>query len=185
MLLTILASLALAAAASLRTSLALFCLALVSFLGDYTGPLAPWLAHPVTVALLCFWAAIEVVAARTFLGGRLIQSVQFFVAPFAGIAMVAVFTPSMGAVHDLAVAAAGGAVATILQVVYMGAFFRRGRLPHHFQFLKESLCVALVLLALGMPSLAGLVVFVLLWLALQQAYHWRQHFNRPGSICLG
>jgi len=179
----IFAALALAAAGGLRTSLTLFVLAIAGLEG-IPGPLTTGLANPWIAAGLGVWALIELVASRTALGQRLVQAIQFFTAPVVGAAMAMLCVEGDGLIYHLALGVAGAALAATLQAVYMGYFFRRGRIPAKLQTLKEILCAGLVLLALDAPLVGGMVVLGLLWWALQQAHYWRNQFNRPGELCL-
>jgi hypothetical protein len=182
-ILEVLTALALAAAGGLRTSLTLWILALAALAGQPDGnALTQLIDSPLGISVLSVWCTFELVATKTALGQRLVQALQFFMAPVTGAIVAIAFSSETGIVAQIAIGLAGAALASTLQAVTMGYFFRRGRVAIPVQFLQEGLCVLLVVLALHAPLIAGLTVFGLLGAALLQASYWRKSFNRPGTV---
>ncbi|MBC7882174.1 MAG: DUF4126 domain-containing protein [Anaerolineae bacterium] len=181
-ILEVLTALGLAAAGGLRTSLALMILAIAANAGySENNALTQLITTPLGITVLGVWCVFELVATKTALGQRLVQALQFFIAPVTGAMIASAFSGEIGMVPQILVGFAGAALAATLQAVYMGYFFRRGRAEAPVQLLQEGLCGILVLLALATPVIAGFAVFGLLWIVLQQSYSWRKHFNRPGT----
>jgi hypothetical protein len=177
----VLTALGLAAAGGLRTSLALMILAIAANADSpVNNALTQLIGSPLGTSVLSVWCVFELVATKTALGQRLVQALQFFIAPVTGAIIASAFSGETGIVPQMLVGFAGAALAATLQAVYMGYFFRRGRVAIPIQLLQEGLCGILVILALEAPVAAGFAVFGLLWVALQQSYSWRKHFNRPG-----
>jgi hypothetical protein len=182
-ILEVLTALALAAAGGLRTSLTLLILAIAAITGSpESNALTPLIASPLGISILSVWSIFELVATKTALGQRLVQALQFFMAPVTGVIIASAFSGETGIVAQMAIGLAGAALASTLQAVAMGYFFRRGRVTIPVQFLQEGLCVLLVILALNAPLVAGCAVFGLLGAALLQASHWRKYFNQPGTV---
>jgi hypothetical protein len=182
-ILEVLTALALAAAGGLRTSLALLILAIAAVAGQPdSNALTQMIASPLGISILSVWSLFELVATKTALGQRLVQALQFFMAPVTGAIIASAFGSETGIVAQMTIGLAGAALASALQAVTMGYFFRRGRVTIPVQFLQEGLCVLLVILALNAPLIAGLAVFGLLGAALVQASYWRKYFNRPGTV---
>lgn len=180
-ILEVLTALGLAAAGGLRTSLALMILAIAVNTGySENNALTQLITSPVGISVLSVWCVFELIATKTALGQRLVQALQFFIAPVTGAIVASAFSPGADMAPQMLVGVAGAALAAALQAVYMGYFFRRGRVTIPVQLLQEGLCVILVLLALATPVMAGFAIFGLLWVALQQSYSWRKYFNRPG-----
>jgi Domain of unknown function (DUF4126) len=182
-ILEVLTALALAAAGGLRTSLTLLILAIAAMAGQSdSNALTQLIDSPLGISILSVWCTFELVATKTALGQRLIQALQFFMAPVTGAIIASAFSSETGNMTQLAIGFAGAAVASTLQAVYMGYFFRRGRVGIPVQLFQEGLCVLLVVLSLHAPLIAGLAVFGLLGAALLQASYWRKSFNRPGTL---
>jgi hypothetical protein len=182
-ILEVLTALALAAAGGLRTSLTLLILAIAAMAGQPdSNALTQMIASPLGISILSVWCTFELVATKTALGQRLVQALQFFMAPVTGAIIATAFGSETGIIAQLAIGLAGAALASTLQAVTMGYFFRHGRVAIPVQLLQEGLCALLVVLALHTPLIAGLAMFGLLGAALLQASYWRKYFNRPGTV---
>jgi Domain of unknown function (DUF4126) len=175
MLEIILAVLSFSAAGSLRSALPLLIVLLYGENLWQQVPFVSAIAPPIVFGFLVSWSLVELFASKDRLGQRLLQIVQLIASPLIGGMFGVAIAKVTEQPHWLVVvlAAIGGSLALVLQLVQLGWFYRMGRLPLWAIFAQDAACVILVLLAFDAPTQGGLIALVLLWLAIRSAQAWR------------
>jgi len=175
----LLAVLSASAAAGMRIALPLLVIGLLY--GESLWSQVPILSHispPVLLGVLTSWSLAELVLSKDRLGRRLIQSVQIIFSPFVGAIMGMAVAQATGIPNWLIglLAAIGGLLALVLQLVQLGWLFRLKEVPIWAVFFQDTLCILLVFFALDAPRQGGLIALMLLWLAIRSSKEWHQRY---------
>lgn len=180
----LLAALSIAAAVGMRIALPLLLIGLLQ--GERLWNDVPVLSQvPPTVVMgvLVSWALFELFALKDRVGRRVLQLVQTVCAPVVGaiaaiaIARITEVPPWMFWIISII----GGLVALVLQLVQLGWFYRRPRLPMWAVLGQDLLCICLVLFAFDAPEQGGLIALILLWLAIRSSQTWRRWYVEQAS----
>lgn len=121
---------------------------------------------------------LELVIARHPWGQRLLLPLQVLLSPVVG-ALLGVTLADLAAMPQVAsrfMVLSGAGLALILQLVQVGWFYRRGRLPRWVVFGQDSLCALLAVFALKAPHQGGLMALFLLWLAVRISRDWQTRY---------
>ncbi|HIK19318.1 MAG TPA: DUF4126 domain-containing protein [Leptolyngbyaceae cyanobacterium M33_DOE_097] len=175
----LLAVLSASAAAGMRIALPLLVIGLLY--GESFWSQVPILSHispPVLLGVLTSWSLAELVLSKDRLGRRLIQSVQIIFSPFVGAIMGMAVAQATGIPNWLIglLAAIGGLLALVLQLVQLGWLFRLKEVPVWAVFVQDTLCILLVFFALDAPRQGGLIALMLLWLAIRSSKEWHRRY---------
>ena len=176
----VLAALSLSAAASMRIALPLLLSGLLY--SDDLWANVPILSqiHPqVVLGVLVSWSLAELFLSKERLGQRVLQLVQVVGSPVVGaiVGITVARTAQMEAWMSWILGSVGGLLASVLQLVQIGWFYRLRGLPLWVVFVQDFLCVSLVLLAFDAPQQGGLIALLLLWLTIRSSAEWRRWYR--------
>lgn len=179
-LIELLAILSVTAATGMRIALPLLLIGLLQ--GEPLWSNVPFLKHvppAIAIGVLVSWSLFEMFAYHDRIGRRIAQTTQIVFAPVVGaIAAIAIAAAAdVPGWHTILFAAIGGLFAFVLQLVQLGWFYRRQRLPFWAIFVQDFLCVVLVLFAFDAPEQGGIIALLLLWLALRTSQAWRRWYQ--------
>lgn len=184
LMIDVLAALSAAAAGGMRVALPLLLIGLLQ--QERLWSTVPILArfHPhVVVAILVSWSLFEVVAAKSFLGQRLQQSLQLFLSPVVGsiLAITVAIDRQLEPWLMGLLGGVGGLLALVIYLVQAGWFYRLRGIPLWMAIVEDLLCVVLIFMALGAPQGGGLIALLLLWLAIRTSSQWRFWYQQQGK----
>jgi hypothetical protein len=176
----VLAALSLSAAASMRIALPLLLIGLLY--SDDLWANVPILSqiHPqVVLGVLVSWSLAELFLSKERSGQRVLQLVQVVGSPVVGaiVGITVARTAQMEAWMSWILGIVGGLLASVLQLVQIGWFYRLRGLPLWVVFVQDFLCVSLVLLAFDAPQQGGLIALLLLWLTIRSSAEWRRWYR--------
>lgn len=176
----VLAALSLSAAASMRIALPLLLIGLLY--SDDLWANVPILSqiHPqVVLGVLVSWSLAELFLSKERLGQRVLQLVQVVGSPVVGaiVGITVARTAQMESWMSWILGIVGGLLASVLQLVQIGWFYRLRGLPLWVVFVQDFLCVSLVLLAFDAPQQGGLIALLLLWLTIRSSAEWRRWYR--------
>ncbi len=182
---SILAVLAISAAAGMRIALPLLIIGFVENQQYWSDVPVLNRIHPqVVLAILISWSLFELFGSKRLLGQRILQLIQLFLSPVVG-SLLAMTVAQLGDFETLqlwGIGISGGLLALVLHLVQMGWFFRLRGIPPWFALTEDILSVFLVLYALNAPEKGGLIAMMLLWLAIRSSSSWKQwHQNQAMS----
>lgn len=174
----LLAVLSISAATGLRLALPLLLIGLFS--GERLWSAVPVLAHipqVLVIAVLVIWSLLELTISKDRVNRRFLQSAELFFSPFVGtIAGVAI--ARLADISDswllVLLAATGGILALVIQMVQVGWLYRFNSPPMWAIFVEDALCVCLAFFAFDAPEQGGLIALFLLWLAIRSSVIWQQ-----------
>ena len=172
----LLAVLSISAATGIRIALPLLLIGLMS--GDQLWSNVPLLSNippTVVVGVLVSWSVAELILSKDRLSQRIFQLIELGLSPLVGaIAGVAVArTVGLdGWLFGLLGMISAG-LATVLQLLQVGWFYRPRRPPLWVFFALDALCVFLALFAFDAPQQGGLIALLLLWLVIRTSNVWR------------
>ncbi len=175
----VLASLSVAAAAGIRIALPLLIIGLIrEQLWDDLPVLSR--IHPqVVLAILISWSLFELFGSKSLLGQRALQIVQLIFSPVVGsllsITVVKMFDLHIQPLWILGLV--GGLLAFVIGLVQTGWFFRLRGIPPWVAGIEDILCLFLVVFALKAPKNGGLIALLLLWIALRSSNEWRRWYS--------
>jgi len=175
----LLAVLSASAAAGMRIALPLLVIGLLYGESLWSQvPILSRISPPVLLGVLTSWSLVELVLSKDRLGRRLIQSVQIIFSPFVGAIMGMAVAQATGIPNWLIglLAAIGGLLALVLQLVQLGWLFRLKEVPIWAVFFQDTLCILLVFFALDAPRQGGLIALMLLWLAIRSSKEWHRRY---------
>ena len=184
-MLEVLAVLSLSAAMGLRIALPLLLIGL--FRSDDLWANLPILSQippQIVIGVLVSWSLIELLFSKHRLIQRLLQLVQLLFSPVLGslAGLTVARTAHLDGTLVWILAAIGGSLALVLQLVQVGWAYRlRDGLPVWGIFTQDFLCVLLVLFAFDAPSQGGLIVLLLLWIAIRSSGDWRLWYQRQAG----
>jgi hypothetical protein len=183
----ILSALSISAAAGLRIALPLLLIGLL-YSDQQLWANVPLLAKvppPIALGVLVSWSLAELVLSKKQLGQRVLQFVHLVLSPWVGaIASIAVVRTTYPEITEQLVwiiAAVGGLLALVLQLVQAGWFFQLRGLPLWFIFVQDFLCVILVCLAFGAPKQGALIALMLIWLTIRSSTEWQRRYRGQGG----
>jgi len=181
---TILAVIAISAAAGMRIALPLLIIGLVQNQQYWSKvPLLNYFPPQVVLAILISWSLFELFASKRLLGQRILQLLQLWLSPLVGLllAMTVAQFGDFETVQLWLIGISGGLLAFVLKLVQVGWFFRLRGIPAGIALTEDILSVVLVLYALNSPEQGGLIAMMLLWLALRSSSSWKKwHKNHAG-----
>ncbi|WP_322744897.1 DUF4126 domain-containing protein [Leptolyngbya ectocarpi] len=170
--------LSISAATGLRLALPLLLIGLFS--GEQLWSAVPILAHipqVLVIAVLVIWSLLELTISKDRVNRRFLQSAELFFSPFVGtIAGIAIARLADIADSWLLVllAATGGILALVIQMVQVGWLYRFNSPPMWAIFVEDALCICLAFFAFDAPEQGGLIALLLLWLAIRSSIIWQQ-----------
>ncbi|MBX2864194.1 MAG: DUF4126 domain-containing protein [Leptolyngbyaceae cyanobacterium MAG.088] len=174
----LLAVLSISAATGLRLALPLLLIGLLS--GDQLWSTVPILANipqVLVVTVLMIWSLLELTISKDRVNRRFLQSAELFMSPFvgtiAGLAIARIVNVDDSLMLVL-LAATGGVLAFVIQMVQVGWLYRFHSPPMWVIFLEDALCICLAFFAFDAPEQGGLIALFLLWLAIRSSIIWRQ-----------
>ncbi|AFY37643.1 hypothetical protein Lepto7376_1290 [[Leptolyngbya] sp. PCC 7376] len=184
MIIGFLAVLSASVAAGMRIALPLLVILVL-----YSEPLLEnlpwlrWLPPQVLISIFAIWALFELFGSKKLLGQRILQVVQLFFSPLAGLIL------SMTAAQVLEVefepfwliGVIGALIAFVFNLILTGWFFRLRGLPIWWSFTEDILCVVLVLFAFRSPQQGGVLAMMLLWLAVRSSTEWKRYYDEGRS----
>lgn len=135
------------------------------------------------ITILVIWSLLELVISKDRVNRRFLQSAELFVSPFVGtiaglaIARLADISDSLLLV---VLAATGGVLALVIQMVQVGWLYRFNSPPMWVIFVEDALCICLAFFAFDAPEQGGLIALFLLWLAIRSSVIWRR-WKQSGS----
>lgn len=172
----LLAVLSISAATGIRIALPLLLIGLMS--GDQLWSNVPLLSNippTVVVGVLVSWSVAELVLSKDRLSQRIFQLIELGLSPLvgaiAGIAVARTVGLDGWLFGLLGMISAG--LATVLQLLQVGWFYRPRRPPLWVFFALDALCVFLALFAFDAPRQGGLIALLLLWLVIRTSNVWR------------
>ncbi|MEM7066267.1 MAG: DUF4126 domain-containing protein [Cyanobacteria bacterium P01_B01_bin.77] len=174
----LLAVLSISAATGLRLALPLLLIGLFS--GEQLWSAVPILAHipqVLVIAILVIWSLLELTISKDRVNRRFLQSAELFFSPFVGtIAGIAI--ARLADISDswllVLLAATGGILALVIQMVQVGWLYRFNSPPMWIIFVEDALCICLAFFAFDAPEQGGLIALFLLWLAIRSSVIWQQ-----------
>lgn len=174
----LLAVLSISAATGLRLALPLLLIGLFS--GEQLWAAVPILAHipqVLVIAVLVIWSLLELTISKDRVNRRFLQSAELFFSPFVGtIAGIAI--ARLADISDswllVLLAATGGILALVIQMVQVGWLYRFNSPPMWAIFVEDALCICLAFFAFDAPEQGGLIALFLLWLAIRSSVIWQQ-----------
>lgn len=174
----LLAVLSISAATGLRLALPLLLIGLFS--GEQLWSAVPILAHipqVLVIVILVIWSLLELTISKDRVNRRFLQSAELFFSPFVGtIAGVAI--ARLADISDswllVLLAATGGILALVIQMVQVGWLYRFNSPPMWAIFVEDALCICLAFFAFDAPEQGGLIALFLLWLAIRSSVIWQQ-----------
>jgi hypothetical protein len=183
----VLAALSLSAAVGMRIALPLLLIGLLY--SDDLWANVPILSqiHPqIVLGVLVSWSLVELFLSKNRTGQRFLQLVQLVGSPLVGaiVGITVARTAQMDIWMSWILGIVGGLLASVLQLVQVGWFFRLRGLPLWVVFAQDFLCIALVLLAFDAPQQGGIVALLLLWLTIRSSTEWRRWYRgqaKPGD----
>ena len=181
MLTSILAVLAISAAAGMRIALPLLIISLMDNQSFWSN--VPFLSriHPqLVLSILISWSLFELFGSKQLLGQRTLQVIQLTLSPIAGF-LLAVAVGKIFEYETLQlwlIGISGGLLALLLQLVQAGWFFRLRGIPPWMAVSKDVLSILLVLYAFKAPEEGGLIAMMLLWLAIRSSSEWKKSYDR-------
>ncbi len=177
MLTSILAIVAISAAAGMRIALPLLIISLMDNQSFWSNiPLLSQIHPQVILTILISWSLFELFGSKQLLGQRTLQIIQLIFSPIVGFLLavaVGKFSDYENAQLWL-VGISGGLLALLLQLVQIGWFFRLRGTPTWIAFSKDILSILLVLYAFNAPQEGGLIALMLLWLAIRSSSEWKK-----------
>ena len=173
----LLAVLSISAATGLRLALPLLLIGLFS--GEQLWSAVPILSNipqVLVVTVLVIWSLLELTISKDRVSRRFLQSAELFISPFVGtISGVAI--ARLADINDslmlVLLAATGGVLALVIQMVQVGWLYRSNNPPMWAIFAEDALCICLVFFAFDAPEQGGLIALFLLWLAIRSSTVWR------------
>jgi hypothetical protein len=181
----VLAALSLSAAVGMRIALPLLLIGLLY--SDDLWANVPILSqiHPqIVLGVLVSWSLVELFLSKNRTGQRFLQLVQLVGSPLVGaiVGITVARTAQMEIWMSWILGIVGGLLASVLQLVQVGWFFRLRGLPLWVVFAQDFLCIALVLLAFDAPQQGGIVALLLLWLTIRSSTEWRRWYRGQAKI---
>ncbi|MEM8611871.1 MAG: DUF4126 domain-containing protein [Cyanobacteria bacterium P01_H01_bin.105] len=181
----LLAVLSISAATGLRLALPLLVIGLFS--GEQLWSVVPILAHipqMVVITVLMIWSLLELTISKDRVNRRFLQSAELLISPFVGtIAGIAIarLTDIDNSLILILLAATGGVLALVIQMVQVGWLYRFNSPPMWVIFVEDALCICLAFFAFDAPEQGGLIALFLLWLAIRSSAVWRQWSKKNQS----
>lgn len=175
----LLAALSASAAAGMRIALPLLVIGLLQ--SDDLWSKIPILAriHPaVLLCILTSWSLFELFASKKLLGQRVLQIFQLILSPIVGAIMGITFAQIAETPVQFVwiIATVSSLLALVIQLVFVGWFYRLRGLPVWVVFIQDFLCIVLVIFAFNAPRQGALIALTLLWLAIRSSKQWHQWY---------
>lgn len=175
----LLAALSASAAAGMRIALPLLVIGLLQ--SEDLWSKIPILAriHPtVLLCILTSWSLFELLASKKLLGQRVLQIFQLILSPIVGAIMGITFAQIADTPVQFVwiIAVVSSLLALVIQLVFVGWFYRLRGLPVWVVFIQDLLCIVLVMFAFNAPRQGALIALILLWLAIRSSKQWHQWY---------
>jgi hypothetical protein len=180
----LLAILAIAAATGLRLALPLLLIGLMSGEQLWANvPLLSLLPPSLVIALLAGWSMAELLLSKDPYSQRFFQIIELVGSPvvgaIAGIALAR--TLELDTWLHIGIGITSALLATVIQLLQVGWFYRPKRPPLWAFFVVDGLCIFLAYLAFDFPNGGGIIALMLLWLVIRTSYLWRT-WTKKGNL---
>lgn len=177
----VLAVLSISAATGIRLALPLLLIGLMSGEQLWSNvPLLSGIPPAILVGILASWSIAELVLSKDRFSQRLFQIAELLLSPVAGaIAGIAVArTVGLSGWVFILMSLVSALVATVIQLVQVGWYYRPKRPPLWLFFALDGLCIFLAILAFDSPQQGGLLALILLWIVIRTSTIWRNWRNQ-------
>jgi hypothetical protein len=177
----LLAVLSIAAATGLRLAVPLLLIGFMSGEQLWSNvPLLSQLPPMLVFGVLASWSTAELLLSKDRHNQRYFQIIELGLSPIVGaLAGIAVAkTVGIDGWLDGVVALVSALLATVIQLLQVGWFYRPKRPPLWVFFAMDGLCIVLAFLAFDSPNHGGIIALLLLWLVIRTSYVWRNWSGR-------